>query len=307
MMQATLTGAFPHSEELVKAFRERARGRITAEELRSAVESDLSALLALQRDCGFGQLTDGLLEWGDLLRPFSSLGGIERGSLTRWFNNNTFYWAPKVTGRVEWKQSVLRGLVDRRANNVIVPGPYTFSRLSENVFYRERDGLMLDFAKALNRELRGANAEHVQLSEPSLVFRPPGKDGLESAKEAVEIALKGVKAETLLHTYFGSIAPIYPSILEFPVDFIGVDFFETDVKSLEGPFTRGLACGAVNARNAVIESPGDIADSLRLAEALEPKDALLCPNAALDLRPRAVAEKKMASMAAVLKTAGVEA
>lgn len=304
-MQACLTGAYPHSEELVAAHREHARKRITKDELNRVVGKDLEALVRLQKLEGFSQIVDGQLDWGDLLRPFSKLYGIEKGSLTRWYNNNTFYWAPRVTGKIEWKESVLKGFLSPNANKLIVPGPYTFSLLCETSFYKNRDEIMFDFAKALNSELKHHKIQYIQISEPSLVFSPPDENTLEKSIDAVAEAIKGIKALTSLQTYFGPIEPIYPAVLEYPVDFIGVDFIETDVNALDSGFAKGLACGIVNARTSSIEKPEDIAESVNnIEEKLEPKEILICPNADLDLRPLWVAEKKIAALASASKIIG---
>ncbi len=304
-MHACLTGAFPHSEELVAAFRDHARKRITKEELNKAIERDRESLIKLQKLEGFAHIVDGQLDWGDLFRPFHKLAGVERGSLTRWFNNNTFYWAPNVTQKLEWKENCLKGLLSPHANKLIVPGPYTFSKLSETTYYKNRDDLMLDFASALNKELRTTHAQHLQLSEPSLVFSPPDENTMSRIIDAVAVALKGVKSQTLLSTYFGSIESVYPDILEFPVDYVGVDFMETNLELLDSGFAKGLACGVANARTSSIEKPEDLVEIVnRIEEKLEPKEILLCPNADLDLRPKWVAEKKIASVASALKILG---
>ena len=48
--------------------------------------------LDAQREAGLDYLSDGLLNWQDIFRPFDEAArGLEPGPLTRFLNTNTFY------------------------------------------------------------------------------------------------------------------------------------------------------------------------------------------------------------------------
>ena len=98
-MEAFAPGIYPRSEELVQATRDLDRGRTTQEAVDEQVDRDLQQLVAAQQDAGLDLLSDGMLRWQDLFRPFvEAADGLERGALTRFLDTNTFYRAPHAEG-----------------------------------------------------------------------------------------------------------------------------------------------------------------------------------------------------------------
>ncbi len=92
------TGIFPRPERLIAVTRAYDRKATTEKRLEEAFGIAAKEALAAQSSAGFSYVTDGVLKWQDLLRPFAEhLGGVRPGSLARWFNNNTFYRKPFVT------------------------------------------------------------------------------------------------------------------------------------------------------------------------------------------------------------------
>jgi 5-methyltetrahydropteroyltriglutamate--homocysteine methyltransferase len=109
-----LTGIYPRWEVLVAATRDYHRGRIPHEELERHFERDYAQLIALQRDVGFGSYSDGLLNWQDLFRPFAEIiEHWESGPLVRYFDNNTFYRQPRITGALKIDASKLNDWLRR--------------------------------------------------------------------------------------------------------------------------------------------------------------------------------------------------
>ncbi|MFQ5920044.1 MAG: hypothetical protein ACE5I4_08405, partial [Thermoplasmata archaeon] len=141
MVEAYLNGIFPRSKALIAATRGLDRGRVSAKEALETLLDDVRDLIALQREAGFAYLSDGLLNWQDLFRPFvEAWEGLELGGLTRWFDNNTFYRQPMITGQLQpspmaagFAQAGL--LPDGEAWQAVLPGPYTFLTLAENHHY----------------------------------------------------------------------------------------------------------------------------------------------------------------------------
>ena len=145
MVEAHLAGIFPRSEQLVQVTRAAARGKATQSEVDAILYKDIEALVALQEAAGLEYVVDGQINWQDLFRPFSELlTGIRPGSVTRWFDNNTFYRKPIITEKIRFRGNGTRqyfrdDLLPRDiAKKAILPGPFTFAVMSENDAYASR-------------------------------------------------------------------------------------------------------------------------------------------------------------------------
>ena len=91
-----------------------------------------------------------------------------------------------------------------------VPGPFTMSQQAQNDFYEDEQQLVLDYAAAVNAEIKdlfAAGADIVQIDEPYMQARPEKarKFGL----RGLEAALDGVKGVTAIHICFGYAAIIH--------------------------------------------------------------------------------------------------
>jgi methionine synthase II (cobalamin-independent) len=318
MIGAYLTGIFPRSEKLIEVTRGYERKRIDKGNLVRSLIEDTKQVVNQQRRADFDYVMDGMLGWQDLLRPFTNnLRGTSVGALSRWFNNNTFYWAPKIEDKLEGDGKILVKFIrfdclpKDKAWKVTVPGPYTFSCLSENMHYSDHYTLMFDMAMNLRKEIRSLASEgvsYVQMSEPSLVFENSAQkleqDTFERVKEAMRMVVEGLNVKTSVQTFFGDITPIFPAVLDLPVDCIGIDFFETNLESLKDyEFTKDLSCGCVNSRSSLIESQKKISNFVeRVVNLLDPNDVFICPNTDLEFRPRDIAEKKVLSIGKAVKS-----
>jgi 5-methyltetrahydropteroyltriglutamate--homocysteine methyltransferase len=130
------------------------------------------------------------------------------------------------------------------------------------------------------------------LDEPSICFT----DKTELIKNAIEEAVKGVSAQIILSTYFGSVRNIFPAILDFPVDVIGIDFVSVDNKSVvkDHDFTKALAFGVMDARNTKLEAPEYLKKETEWALGLVSEDKLYVkPNFGFDLLPHGPVLEKL--------------
>src|SRR5205085_11611722 len=126
-------GIYPRSEGVVAATRGLERGRTSAEDVASAFRADLSELVAVQRQAGLDLFSDGLLRWQDIFRPLVEASpGMDARTLVRWFDNNSFFRAPEVTGPISMAGSLPAVLKDDDAvpapRVATLPSPYLFSR-----------------------------------------------------------------------------------------------------------------------------------------------------------------------------------
>lgn len=320
MIDAYLTGISPRGEALIWATRAFEKGSIAEASLDRAFEEDAKALVGLQSRLGIGYISDGMLRWQDLLRPFAlRWRGLEVGPLARWFDNNTFYRRPIVVGEVEADGSALRPFLEMGAMpkgpggpkwKAILPSPYAFARLSEDRFYGDFAELAMAIADALHREAEALvrmGFAYIQFSEPSLAYgrRALGRDEAGIALDAISRAAKGLGARTCLHVYFGDASPLLADLADLPIDDIGIDLTEAEAAPdalSDFPTDKGLALGIADGRNSLIEDPGEIAASAeRIMGAAPARDLFLCPSCELEYLPRPVADGKLEALARAAK------
>ena len=305
MVEVHLSGVFPRSEKLIDATRAAVRGNLPQAEVDMVLRQDIDSLVGLQEESDLDTLVDGQLNWQDSFRPFNELlTGIDLGSLTRWFDNNTFYRKPIIVEKVSLKSNGLQqyfrsDLLPKVSHKkAILPGPFTFAHLSENRAYSSFSDLVNDLARALQRlvaALQERGYEYFQFNEPSICAPGRTQHELEIAKHAYETCARGIRGKSIIQTYFGDASQVIETLLDFPVDSIGIDFYATSVDSLkEYDFNKILGCGCVDGRNSLLESPKELkAFVSRATESLEPLDIYLTPNCDLEFLPEIVAEKKV--------------
>ena len=112
MIGCYITGILPRSEELIKVTRSYIRGKTGNRELNKAFKNATSKLIEAQLAAEFSYISDGMLKWHDLLRPFTSnLQGATVGSLSRWFDNNTFYRKPIIVSDLLREHAVTHNFI----------------------------------------------------------------------------------------------------------------------------------------------------------------------------------------------------
>ncbi|MEM3665619.1 MAG: hypothetical protein QW222_00890, partial [Candidatus Bathyarchaeia archaeon] len=239
MIGCYATGIFPRPKELIEVTMAYDRRRIGEKRLLEAFRSASLNVINAQISFGFNYITDGMLQWQDLLRPFTeNIDGIKIGGIARWFNNNTFYRKPIIVNNLRRKKSIIKEIIytkilpKDRPWKVILPAPNTFAQLSENQFYRDKTELMFDYAKILREEIKTLaelGFKYVQLSDPALTYEPIAisisEGDLHFIGEALKVAVKGIPIETCLQTFFGDFSKVLPIALEFPVSHLGIDFY----------------------------------------------------------------------------------
>jgi 5-methyltetrahydropteroyltriglutamate--homocysteine methyltransferase len=312
--QFHLTGVFPRSEQLVEVSRRLDRGLANEAELQNSLDDAVQGLIQLQIENQFDLLVDGQLNWQDLFRPFIDLfSGIEPGSLTRWFDNNTFFRAPVVKDKVRRsKVSIdkyfLHTPIPDRHRKSILPGPFTFAKLSRNDTHASFADLVDDLAHALAEvasELTQKGYTFIQFNEPSLFAAD--REELEAAKHGFETLAK-ISSRIMIQTYFGSIHGIIAELLDFPVNCIGIDLYANDITDLsQRAFDRELSCGCVDGRNSLLESPEHIIDLMtKVRDSVEPRQLYVGPNCDLEFLPYSVAEKKVRLLGEVRRKLNVQ-
>ncbi len=320
MIGCYLTGMLPRPKELIEITRAYERRKVDKNELEKSFRKATEKVIEAQMVAGFSYVTDGMLKWQDLLRPFTEgLSGIELGSLARWFNNNTFYRKPIIVNAIERRKNIVKDItyLEQMPKSfpwkAILPAPYTFVSISENRCYKNETEFMFDYAQIINEEIKSlaeAGFSYVQLSDPALVYEPLAssvkRDKLALANDALTIAVKGTPVKTCLQAFFGDFSRILPEALDFPVDHLGIDLYETNFEKLkEYSFEKGVALGLVDSRSSLVENQDELVtvakeliDSIYRSKMSE---VFICPNCDLEFLPWERAEEKMKVIGGVSK------
>src|SRR5437899_4283840 len=308
-----LAGIHPRSEKLIDLTRSYERAKTSWNQVEAQLEQETRELIKFQESLGFQHISDGALGWQDQLRPIArSLKGVESGTrYSRWFDTNTFYQKPIVAGKISAGEIdpknflQTRLLTGEKNRKIILPGPYTFSQLSENKYYEKYPDLLFDVAVAereIIRRLRNEGVSLFQLSEPCLVYQPYRE--IFRDRSEVELALRAIRSvvednpgEFVVQTYFGDLAPVLPKLLDLPIYDIGIDLFETDISALREQAPKALVLGVVDSRESYVEDARWIADTARkFCEQVDVQDLVFASNSDLKFLPQEIANQKLEAL-----------
>lgn len=320
-MKTTVTGAYPkisdEHQDLRRALHRHDRGELDAEGLSGVLDESTRWAIGELDWAGLDVINDGQVRWDDLLAPFArAWTGCDRGPLERFYDNNTYFRQPVITGPITSEGTTLvrdfefaRG-VARGQLKAAVCGPLTFATLAEDSHYRSLEDRTLAVADAIAAEIRGlgaAGATLVDVEEPALVAHP---EHFALARAAIErLALAGVPLA--LQTYFFPADPLLDALAAFPVAQVGVDVRSRDTHALErlNALRQTVVLGIVDARNTRVETESELVGLIETALRQLPADYVwLAPTTGLEYLPHDVAIKKLkALVAAAHATGGVKA
>jgi 5-methyltetrahydropteroyltriglutamate--homocysteine methyltransferase len=222
---------------------------------------------------------------------------------------------PRVIGRINRRHAVeARDVAFLRANTdrlikITVPGPFTMSQQAQNDFYSSEAEMALDYAEAVNAEIRdlfAAGADIVQIDEPYMQARP--EKAREFGLAAVNRALEGITGRTALHICFGYAAVIHarpsgysflPELSECCVKQISIETAQSslDTAVLEKLRGKTIILGVLDLSDMSVETPETVAARIRRAlPHVDPENVIVAPDCGLKYLPREVAFGKMKAM-----------
>ncbi|HEX8918489.1 MAG TPA: cobalamin-independent methionine synthase II family protein [Chloroflexota bacterium] len=193
---------------------------------------------------------------------------------------------------------------------ITVPGPFTMTQQAQNDFYPDRESVAMDFARAVNAELRAlkeAGADVVQIDEPYLQARP--EEARAYALAAINLALDGIPGATVLHTCFGYAHivhnrphgyPFLAELAECAATHIAIESAQQNVDPgvLASLPNKTIVLGVINlADDSPVETPDQVAERVRRALEIVPPERLsLAPDCGMKYLPRQVAFRKLQAM-----------
>src|SRR3989442_10427480 len=220
LFPTTLVGSYPQPEWLIdrKKLADRFPPRVRAKELWRIPDALLAeaqedaTLLAIraQEEAGLDIITDGEIRRESYSNRFATaLEGVDTDNpgtaLDRSGNPNP---VPRIVGKIRRKHAVeiedlkfLRAHT-KKAVKMTVPGPFTMSQQAQNEYYRSEEEAAMDYAVAVNAEIRdlfAAGADIVQVDEPYMQARP--EKARRYGLAALNRALEGITGTTPVHIF----------------------------------------------------------------------------------------------------------
>jgi 5-methyltetrahydropteroyltriglutamate--homocysteine methyltransferase len=197
---------------------------------------------------------------------------------------------------------------------ITVPGPFTMSQQAQNDFYPSEEEAAMDYAAAVNEEIRdlfAAGADVVQIDEPYMQARPDKarKYGL----KALNRALDGVTGTTAVHICFGYAAIIHarPSGYSFLPELADCSCKQVSIETAQSNLDcavlaklsgKRIMVGCINLDDLTVETPELVVARIKRAlPYVRNEDVILAPDCGMKYLPRDVAFGKMKAMVEAAK------
>jgi 5-methyltetrahydropteroyltriglutamate--homocysteine methyltransferase len=332
LFPTTLVGSYPQPDWLIDRAKLAGRfpPRVRARELWRITEPYLveaqndATVLAIraQEDAGIDIVTDGEIRRESYSNRFATaLEGVDLDNpgtaLDRSGHPNP---VPRITGKIRRKHAVevddlkfLLAHTDRRVK-ITVPGPFTMSQQAQNDFYASDEAAAMDYAVAVNEEIRdlfAAGADVVQIDEPYMQARP--EKARQYGLKALNRALEGIDGMTAVHICFGYAAIIHerpsgysflPELSECGCKQVSIETAQSnlDCSVLTQLPNKKIMVGCIDLSTNEVETAEIIAARVRKAlKFLRPDNVILAPDCGMKYLPRDVADGKLGAMAQAAK------
>jgi 5-methyltetrahydropteroyltriglutamate--homocysteine methyltransferase len=329
LLPTTVVGSYPQPDWLVDRdklasrmpprVRMRDIWRVPEQFLQQAQEDATRIAIADMERAGIDIITDGEIRRESYSNRFATaLDGIDLdkpGEVpTRTGVGTTL--VPRVVGKIRRRGQVEVDDVKFLRRNtthkikITLPGPFTLSQQCKNEFYKEEAELAMDYAAAVNEEikdLKAAGADIIQIDEPWLQAKPDQARAY--AVPAIKRALQGIDGTTALHVCFGYAyvaknKPAVYSVLEQMADSgarqISIEAAQPklDLSSLGPLGSKEVIFGVIDLNDPAVETAETIAQRIRAALKVIPAERLvIAPDCGMKYLSRETAFGKLEAMA----------
>jgi 5-methyltetrahydropteroyltriglutamate--homocysteine methyltransferase len=329
LLPTTVVGSYPQPDWLIDRqllmgntpprVRMRELWRVAPALLEAAQDDATILAIRDQERAGIDIVSDGEMRRESYFNRFATaLEGIDLDNPgTVVSRTGKSVYVPRVVGRIRRQRPVnvrdvqfLRAQTQRRIK-VTVPGPFTMTQLAQNDHYASDAELALDYAEAVNAEIRdlfAAGADVVQIDEPYMQAHP--EPAREYGLGALERALDGVTGTTAVHICFGYGSMVkgkpaqYAFLPELAATRIQQVSVETAQPSLDCAVLQQLQdktiiLGVLDLSTHEIEPPEIVAARIRRAlPYVNAERVIIAPDCGMKYLPRDVAFGKLKAMAA---------
>ena len=328
LLPTSIAGSLPKPSWLAPAERLWSPWKLQGEELTEGKQDALVLSLADQRQAGIDIVSDGEQTRQHFVTTFiENLGGVdfEKRETVR-IRDRYDASVPTVVGAVSRQKPVFvedARFLRRQTTQPIkwaLPGPMTMIDTLYDSHYRSREKLAWEFAGILNeeaKELEAAGVDIIQFDEPAFnVFFDEVNDwGIATLERAIE----GLACETAVHICYGygikantdwkktlgsewrQYEEFFPRLQKSGIDLVSLECHNSRVPMDLIELIRGkkVMVGAIDVATDTIESPEEVADTLRKALRFVDADKLYpCTNCGMAPLSRRVAKGKLAALGA---------
>ena len=296
--------------------------RIPAEHLEEAQDAATLAAIRDMERAGVDIVTDGEIRRESYSNRFATaLDGIDVDNpgtaLDRTGHPNP---VPRIAGAirrrgpVEVRDAEVLVANTTRRTKITLPGPFTMVQQAENAFYPSPEAAAMDYAEAVNAEIRAlfaAGIDMVQLDEPYMQARP--EEAKKYAVRAINRALEGVTRDhpgalTAVHMCFGYAHIVHerpngysflPELEAVSADVISIEAAQPDLDPavLRALPNKTIMLGVLDLGDAKIETADTVATRIRRALDVVPASRLMiAPDCGMKYLSRDVAVGKLGAM-----------
>ena len=223
---------------------------------------------------------------------------------------------PRVIGRIRRVAAVERRDAEfllrnaTRGTKITLPGPFTLSQQVQNDFYKDEEEMAMDYAIAVNaelRELKATGVDVVQLDEP-WVRTSPEKAARYGIK-AINRALEGIEGITVVHLCFGYAAVVankpsgysfLPQLADTVATQISIEAAQPklDLGVLRDLSGKTIMLGVLDLGDNAVETADVVAGRIRAGLKFVAAEKLVpAPDCGMKYLPRDVAFGKLKAMA----------
>jgi 5-methyltetrahydropteroyltriglutamate--homocysteine methyltransferase len=328
LLPTTVVGSYPQPDWLVNHDTLHKHGvprthaheiwRIPAELLEQAQDDGTILAIRDMERAGIDIITDGEIRRESYSNRFAlALEGIDAdrpGAVRSQAGRATP--VPRVVGKICRVAAVERRDAEFLRRNtdhvtkITLPGPFTLAQQVQNDFYQDEEEMAMDYAVAVNQELRDlktTGVDVVQLDEP-WVRTAPEKAARYGIK-AINRALQGIEGPTVVHLCFGYAAVVsnkpsgysfLPQLADTIAEQISIEAAQPklDLGVLRELSGKRIMLGVIDLGDSTIETAETVAARLRAAlPYVDATRLVAAPDCGMKYLPRETAFGKLKAMA----------
>ncbi len=328
LLPTTVVGSYPQPDWLVNRAALEKHGvprthaediwRIPSELLEQAQDDGTILAIRDMERAGIDIITDGEIRRESYSNRFAlALEGIDAdhpGEVRSQQGRVTL--VPRVVGKIRRRGPVevrdVKFLLSQteRATKITLPGPFTLSQQAKNEFYKDDEEMAMDYAAAVNEELRDLKAtgvDVVQLDEPWVRTAPDKAERY--GVRAINRALQGIEGPTVVHLCFGYAHVVHnkptgyaflPQLADTVAQQISIEAAEPkiDLGVLADLSGKQIMLGVLDLGSAEVETPEQVAERIRAGLKHVSAERLIpAPDCGMKYMPRERAFGKLRALA----------
>ena len=329
MFETAIAGSLPKPAWLAETGKLWPRWQVEGADLAQAKLDATLLWIKAQEDAGLDVIGDGEMSRQHFVHGFlEQVDGIDFLHKVEMGIRNDRYKAmvPQVVarlallGRVHAAEARFLRARTTRKIKFTLPGPMTIVDTVADRFYGDKVRLAFAFAELLNQEalaLQADGVDIVQFDEPA--FNVYMAEAADWGVKALERAAQGLTCKTAVHICYGygieanvqwkktlgaewrQYEKVFPALAASSIDQVSLECLHSQVPIELMALLKGkdVMVGVIDVASDIIETPEEVADTIgRALQFVPARHLIACTNCGLAPMPRAVAEAKLAALAA---------